>query len=310
MRGPTWFTRFKNPFLHGTSGYNQVDTGLLIVDDTPERLYTAPMKVMAPYTHGDLCRDYSEFWSLNLQRLVEVHTGITESIGTLEKHLFDTHPLFRSLEEQISLMMTIYSNFTTLPGGEHIQRLSQLIKTHRRNHTGEMTRFDLMNKCIETIARLRDETFSEFPELYHRDRETLAIRTPSAAPIRRRWPFQWVTFSRHRSWFIKRCRTAEIIGEDDFTIMNRSNPDTLHVLYDKKKLQALDLLAPFESPLADPPALLLVNGGQSVYAVTIPGRHIYSARDFVSPEIRPYRTRLALTPGTFRIFGKKHIVLN
>ncbi len=257
-------------------------------------------------------RDYGELWNFNLQKIEQIHNEIEKSIHELEHRYVDFETAYAAITDQLDILSSIYSGYNTVHGSESVMRLKAILESYRKRYTRESLDFNLVYGLLMKIADVRNASFENFPALSH-DEAPVDV-TEGEIPERdySRRAHRWVTFKRHRSWFIAPFSIITILKRNDFPVLSVEEPDYLTISVNNRTVRIKDIFMRSTEHPDSPRCVVLLDGMKRNYAADRIGRRIYADRDIIAPLLRPFKTVRAhpLSPGRLRLFGKNHILLN
>ena len=249
---------------------------------------------------------YRTFWQNNLEKIEEISELVEKSLLKLEKQYAEFQPAYDELISRIDLLSSIYSNFNTIYGLEYLLKLKALLKEYERRYTHEGINFNLIYYLHSKIIELRNNSFDEFPRLYHDQKESRVNHSEGDAESA---PFRWITFQRNGSHFIT--------PYDTFSVIDFENVRTVYANERKMSIKIDDRMIPVTDPLAAsspenerPHHFLIIQteSGDRCFAVRSIGKRILARRDILSSKVRPLTERSAFK-GHIRLFGINHIYI-
>lgn len=254
--------------------------------------------------------DYQLFWQNNLQKLEEINNRIEKILITLEKKYIGFDDIYRQLNDEIDVLLSIYSSFNNLLGIEYLLKLKSLLNDYRERYTHDSIRFNVLFFLHSKIKELRDESFSKFPELAHRSEIIHKDKKPIITNIE--LPYKWVTFQRNKSWFITYYDNITVLKMEDIFCSIYEEGGVSYFSISEKKIKIIDLMGTFLKEQFERPNYYLLITKKNInicYAAYSMGKRLFAKSDIISKRLIKYNT-LPNHAGHLRIFGNNHIYLS
>ena len=251
---------------------------------------------------------FNELWSVNLQKLDEIHRDLEKDIHSLEREYVNIGPLFTRIENSINNLASACARFNIIQGSEYILRLRTIVREYSCHLSRENVDFALLNFLMDKISELRSASFQDFPSAEWNIPSNTGGHCVYRNIKKTDYPWRWITFSRGASWFILPFRNLRIVPFSQFSI-HCPGHDSMLIEAGDKKYTVKD---PFSRYTTEKPHIcIIIDWGTVCHAAEKAGKRIYARKDIITPLIREY-TRIrssTISKGRVRIFGRNHILL-
>ncbi len=255
-------------------------------------------------------RPYADYWSAGLQKIDEIHKDLDLSIREIEKLYPEFEEKYRKAGNLADILSSIYAGVNALDGRDDLLKLKSFIDRYKKLYTREGIDFETIGFLLDKIGELRSKSFENFPVLHHNE-TSAEIKEPALAKDYLSWPYRWFTFRRGWSWFMVPFNDLDIYRAGEDACVKRSGPDSITVEILGRERIFLDLFSLCRKK-QEPSGIFITIDGKSSFAVSRPGKKIFSRFDFISPRINKYAgdRSFPLSPGRVRLFGISHVYLD
>ncbi len=252
---------------------------------------------------------YRAYLENNIQYITEIHKKIEKLILQLEKEHLSVKECFARLENEINLLLKVYSHFTSLGGYSYCLKLKALIDTYQKVTNTEI-QLSALYYIHSKILELQEEQLKYFPDLTQK-KALYDELTPAKKFVEDdilNFTYKWITFKRNAMWFVVLFDSYQLLNTSDISDLKPLSQNYYQATFNNTTITIRDPLRLDEQPST---TVLLINYHNTTYGYfydTI-GRKLGARNNILQ--------RMAKAPdgyslplyGRVRLFGDTHIYL-
>ncbi len=258
--------------------------------------------------HSELLA-YRAYLENNIQYINEINKKIETLILRLEKEHISVNECFAQLENQINLLIKIYSHFTSLGGYNYCLKLKSLIDKYQHVANTEI-QLSALYYIHSKILELQEEELKHFPymtqkkALYHELSHTKKIVEDDIHNC----TYKWITFKRNTMWFVVLFDSYQLLHINDFNDVKPLSHNYYQAIFNNTPILLRDPLRLDEQPSS---TILYVhyNKGTYGYFYDTIGRKLGAKKNILLSMVKSLDDEKLPVYGRIRLFGDSYLYL-
>ncbi|MCX8124685.1 MAG: hypothetical protein N3F66_11080 [Spirochaetes bacterium] len=252
---------------------------------------------------------YRTYLENNIQYINEINKKIEQLILKLEKEHIGVKDCFVQLENQINLLLKVYSHFTSLGGYSYLLKLKSLIDKYQQVANSEI-QLSALYYIHSKILALQEEQLAHFPEmavkkaLYDEQQHTKKIVHDDLENC----SYKWITFKRNTMWFVVLFDSYQLLHISDFSKVTQLSHNYYQAILHNNPIILRDPLRLDEKPS---PTVLVVQYAQGTYGYMYDaiGRKLGASTNILKRKAQLSANASLPLYGRVRLFGDSYIYL-
>lgn len=206
---------------------------------------------------------YRSYLENNIQYINEIHNKIERLIIKLEKQHISVKECFAQLENEINLLLKVYSHFTSLGGYNYCLKLKALIDTYQQVTNTEI-QLSALYYIHSKILSLQEEQLKYFPDMTQKQAlyDELSHTKKITEDDIHNCSYTWITFKRNAMWFVVLFDSYQLVNTNDLSDIKALSQNYYQATFNNTTITIRDPLRLDEQPSA---TVLLVNYHNGIY---------------------------------------------
>lgn len=252
---------------------------------------------------------YRAYLENNIQYINEINKKIEQLILKLEKEHLSVNECFEQLENQVNLLIKVYSHFTSLGGYNYCLKLKSLIDKYQHVAHSEI-QLSALYYIHSKILALQEEELKHFPDmtqkkaLYNELSHTKKIVEDDIHNL----PYKWITFKRNTMWFVVLFDSYQLLHINDFQDVKPLSHNYYQAIFNNSPILLRDPLRLDEQPSS---TILCVEHNKGIYGYfydTI-GKKLGAKKNVLLRMAKSSDGEKLPVYGRVRLFGDSHLYL-
>ena len=259
-------------------------------------------------THSELLA-YRAYVENNIQYISEIHKKIEKLILKLEKEHISIKECFSQLENEINLLLKVYSHFTSLGGYNYCLKLKALIDSYQKVTNTEI-QLSALYYIHSKILELQEEQLKRFPELTQKKAlyDELTSTNKFVEDDVHNCTYKWITFKRNGMWFVVLFDSYLLLNTSDVSGLKPLSQNYYQATFNNTTITIRDPLRLDEQPST---TIVLVNYHNNMYGYFYDsiGKKLGARSNILKQMAKAPEGYSLPLYGRIRLFGDSYIYL-
>lgn len=257
---------------------------------------------------------YQDFWQSNYEKINELSSRFENNIYKFEKDFINLITLFKDLNDQLDLLISIYAHYNSIDGQDYLLKLKALLNEYQQQYNSQKTEFNTIYFLINKINELKEECTQKFPAISTDsfDQPEMPENKPESVNFNlneSNAKYKWLSYDRNESSFVVRYDKINYLNPE---VLNKIQykENKLFLIKEGKLIPIMDYF--YRSEINSLPQQIIMveyQGSTILLAIDSLGKKVLSSSNKLEENLQAITLGNNYFLGTLRLFGKKHYLL-